>query len=119
MDQVQIEDDGIVFADCIKEFESYKEQNLAFGMFSGAVENVALYVHNSLTDVVFDKFGMKVKLNKADDEHFTVHIKAQISPVFLGWCAMFGNKLKILSPQKVADELVKSIKTTLSQYEKN
>jgi predicted DNA-binding transcriptional regulator YafY len=116
MDAVEVENSGIAPADCVKEFDSYKEQNLAFNMFAGEVCGVTLYVHNSLAEVVFDKFGQQTVLSKADDEHFTVHLKVQISPVFLGWCAMFGDRLKIVSPKKVADEMIKLIKTTLSQY---
>jgi predicted DNA-binding transcriptional regulator YafY len=116
MDKVEIEKADITPADCVKEFDSYKEQNLAFGMYAGTVENIKLYAHNDITRAIFDKFGTQIKLRKADDEHFTVHIQAQISPVFLSWCAMFGNKLKILSPKSVADELVKALKTVIEQY---
>jgi predicted DNA-binding transcriptional regulator YafY len=116
MDSVEVENSERTYADCVKEFDSYKEQNLAFNMFAGEVECVTLYVHNSLAEVVFDKVGQQSVLSKADDEHFTVYLKVQVSPVFLCWCAMFGDRLKIIAPKKVADELVKLIKNTLSQY---
>ncbi len=103
-------------ATCVKEFESYKTQNLAFGMFQGKEENVALKVHNSLNQIIFDKFGEDTKLNKLDDEYFTVTVIVQLSNPFFCWCGMFGDKIKILSPQSVVDAFVNNIKMTLNQY---
>jgi predicted DNA-binding transcriptional regulator YafY len=116
MDKVQIEPDEVIPADCVKEFENYKVQNRAFGMFAGESAGVTLYVHNSLSEVIFDKFGLNTRLNKADDEHFTVCASVRLSPVFYSWCVMFGDKLKIISPKKVVDGLLKTVKTTQLLY---
>ncbi|MCL2861615.1 MAG: WYL domain-containing protein [Firmicutes bacterium] len=119
MDNVNIEEENIVPADCIKNFDVYKDQNLAFGMYSGEVERVTLHAHNTLAEIIFDKFGSHIKLNKADENHFTVSVEIQISPVFLSWCVMFGDRLKILSPKKVEGELMNLIKSITKMYEES
>ncbi|MCL2255610.1 MAG: transcriptional regulator [Firmicutes bacterium] len=117
MDNVLIELLNITPSDCVKDFDSYKDRNLAFGMFSGEPLRTVLLVHNSLAEVIFDKFGSLAKLTKHDEEHFTVVVNIQISPPFLGWCAMLGDKIKIIHPKKVADELTVLAQKIISQYE--
>ena len=105
MDNVVCEGDKIEPADCVKGFNVYKHKKQAFSMFLGELTHVELLVDVSLVDVIIDKFGEKTKMTRVDDKNFSIKVKVQISPTFFGWCFMFGEKMKILSPQNVVDEM--------------
>ena len=116
MDKTEIEQDGITRADCAKKFVFEKEQLAAFGMWSGETRDVTLLADNSLAGAIFDKFGERVNLIPYDDDRFKVKVRVKISPMFLGWCASFGDKLKVDAPGDVREQAVDYIKSTLTQY---
>lgn len=100
-------------------FENFDMASYAqkmFGMFGGTEEAIELVFANRLAGVVLDRFGKDCMLFPIDAAHFKVHIKAVVSPLFLGWVAGFGAEARIASPQNVADRLVQLCKDTLSQY---
>ena len=74
-------------------------------MFGGDETDVSMEFHNSLIGVVYDRFGLDVPVLKTDAEHFMCRTKIAVSPQFLSWIMGFGSKAKILSPQKVVDEI--------------
>ncbi|MHB8065256.1 MAG: helix-turn-helix transcriptional regulator [Ruminiclostridium sp.] len=95
----------------IKEVNGNKDFNIAkyskqiFNMFSGESENVQLLFHNNLINVVIDRFGEEVFICKRDEKYFTVNVEIAISTAFMAWLFQFGDKVKILSPSHIADEM--------------
>ena len=74
-----------------------------FNMYGGEPTNVRILADNSLAGVVLDRFGTDVTiLNHGDKFEFCA--KVMISPTFYSWVLGFGNKMKILSPENVANE---------------
>lgn len=73
-------------------------------------------MHESLTDVVFDIFGDKVKIRKLDDGFVRFSADVQVSPVFYGWCCSFGANLRVTSPQAV-DRLKAHVKELYDIYQ--
>lgn len=87
----------------------------AFGMYGGELTSVRLSVDNSLAGVVFDRFGTGVTvLNRENTFEFSV--KVMVSPPFFAWVLGFGGKMKILSPDSVAEQLVSLARETLALY---
>lgn len=84
-------------------------------MYCGETEKVTFEVDESALDVVFDKFGEKTKFAYSG-ERFKFHANVQISPVFFGWCAQLGEKIKILSPENVAGQYKSFLQNILTQY---
>lgn len=90
--------------------------NRLFQMFSGDAVDVKLRFHNSLLNVVIDRFGKETMLIPDGEEHFNFTVRVAVSPMFLSWVMGFGSKAKILYPQSVADELCSLCREAMSQY---
>lgn len=84
-----------------------------FGMFDGEVRNVELLCDNSMTDVIFDRFGLDIGVQKVDEEHFKARVNVAVSNLFLGWIMGLG-KVKIIGPDDVVGKMKQQI---LKQYE--
>ena len=71
----------------------------------------------SLISVVYDRFGKDINVMKDEETNtFVVSAEAAVSPVFFGWLAQFGSKVKILSPASVGDEYKKHLEEILGLY---
>ena len=87
-----------------------------FQMYSGDTTDVKMCFHNSLVNVVIDRFGRDIMLIPEDEEHFNFTAKVAVSPMFLSWIIGFGEKAKILYPQSVIDQCKKLCQQALNQY---
>ena len=73
-----------------------------FSMYGGEQKLVELQFINPLLDAVVDRFGTKdVQYGKADEKHFSVTAKVEISDQFFGWLLGFGKKAKLVYPEDV------------------
>ena len=90
--------------------------NRLFQMYSGDAVDVKMQFHNSLINVVVDRFGKDTMLIPDGPEHFNFTVRVAVSPMFLSWVMGFGAKAKILYPQGVADKLCQLCKEAMSQY---
>lgn len=88
-----------------------------FGMYGGREETVRLRCHNSLANVMVDRFGKETTFFEADGEHFDIAVKVTISPVFLSWVATFGSDIRIMSPKGVIDEYLALMDRAKKHYE--
>ena len=89
----------------------------SFGMFGGEEQTVKLLVDNSLAGVILDRFGKNVMLIPADGGHFTVNVEVHVSGQFLGWIFSLGEKVKILSPENVVEQMKREAERLVRQYE--
>jgi predicted DNA-binding transcriptional regulator YafY len=87
-----------------------------FNMFGGQEERVKLHFDNSLVNVVIDRFGKDISIEKSEGNQFAVRIKVAVSPAFFAWLFQFGDKAKIISPESVAVEYKAHLEKTLKQY---
>ncbi len=90
--------------------------NRLFQMFAGDMVDVKLRFHNSLLNVVIDRFGKAIMLIPEPGEYFNCTVKVAVSPMFLSWVIGFGNKAKILYPQSVIDQLQTLCREATEQY---
>ena len=91
--------------------------NRLFQMYSGETADVKLRFHNSLVNVVVDRFGRDTLLIPDGEEHFVFTVNVAVSPMFLSWIIGFGAKAKVVHPQSVIDACRKLCQEALSQYE--
>lgn len=82
-----------------------------FGMFQGETQEVEFKADKCLLDVIFDVFGDNITLEPLNDNTVTFKAEVQVSPTFLGWCCSFGDKLKVLSPENVVDNIKTYLET--------
>lgn len=87
-----------------------------FGMFSGEAESVRLRFANRLAGAVIDRFGSDVMLIRDDDEHFSIHVEAVVSPQFYAWVFGFGPEAEILSPESARRGMAAIAEQVLAQY---
>ena len=93
--------------------EAYRDADTAqytrkfFGMYDGDITEITLNCSESITNAVVDMFGTDVKFEpQPDGKTFNVTVEVAVSPVFLSWVFMLGDKIKIVSPNSVRTQLV-------------
>ena len=88
-----------------EDFNMEKYTQKVFSMYNGELREVELIMDNSLIDVAIDRFGKQAKLTGFDDEHFSVKASLSISPTFFSWLFQFGDKVRIVAPQEIKEDL--------------
>ena len=91
-----------------KDVSEYTKQ--VFSMYGGPAENIVIRFDNSIIGYVYDKFGEDTKIIRHDDNTCVATVTVQISPTFWGWVFQFEGKLRIISPEYLADDLRKVAK---------
>lgn len=104
-------------AEHFEEFDLALYAKKTFGMYHGDEQLITLRCDNSLSGVIIDRFGTDVTFFKREGEKFDVNVKVAVSPVFLSWLMIFGEKIEVISPQSVRDELAALAKSVIKKYE--
>ncbi|MCI5524787.1 MAG: transcriptional regulator [Dorea sp.] len=104
--------------DIFKSFDIVDYSRKTFGMFSGQEETVTVEAPNNLVGVFIDRFGeaANIRKNFNNPDTFLVRIAVNVSPQFFAWIFGLGKDVKIISPQSVRDEFVKTTNDILSNY---
>ena len=88
----------------------------SFDMFSGEVARVTMECDNSLVNVVIDRFGDNVHMRKNGENSFVASADIRLSPTFFSWVFMFGNKIKIITPESVKNQYKEMVNEVLALY---
>lgn len=116
MDEVKEEAEEITDSPVRNRFDKNKFRRQVFSMFVGEPAEVEIVAENDLTNVIIDKFGENIKMTPCGGNCFQINVKVQPSPTFYSWCCAFGNKLKVISPQSVIDEIKSHIAAVSENY---
>lgn len=101
--------------------EIFKKENMAqythrlFGMFDGEESSVELLCDNSMTDVIFDRFGIDTPIFKQGDNQFKARVKVAVSSHFFGW-VMALERVKIIGPDDVVEKMKKQLMEQYNMY---
>lgn len=87
-----------------------------FSMFSGDLAEVKLMCNLELREQIIDRFGEGVVLTAVDTDHFVTTINGAVSDGMVSWIMEFGNKIKVLEPQGLVDDVKKRAKEILETY---
>ena len=79
----------------------------SFQMYSGEASTVTLKCDASLANIIFDEFGKDIIISKVTDDYFEISIRSSITPTLVGWILQFYDKIEILKPKELIDELKK------------
>lgn len=112
MDNVRLCEEDIV----VPEIDIKKHKKELFGMYSGDEVRVRIEADKSLLDVIFDRFGEDTNIKLTDSGKVVFKAEVQLSPRFIAWACSFGDKMKVLSPKRVVDEIISNIDTLRSLY---
>jgi predicted DNA-binding transcriptional regulator YafY len=72
-------------------------------MFGTESTPVELICSNDVMDAILDKFGKNVMTYDYDEDHFYAMVDVAVSNVFFSWVFGFGGKVRINSPEVVAE----------------
>jgi predicted DNA-binding transcriptional regulator YafY len=103
-------------AESFKEFDMAIYSKSVFGMFGGKAEYVSLLCHESLAGVIIDRFGQDVVFLKRDCGFFEINVSVVLSSQFYSWIFGFGDRMKIVSPQKAKDGFLEQLEKTRKCY---
>ena len=88
-----------------------------FQMYCGTMKQVELLCHNSIANVIYDRFGAEAHIRRMDENHFTVRIDLAVSPQFFGWVFGLGENIRIERPQEVREEFKQYLHKIMESYE--
>ena len=112
----RLEDKDNVFLNFIKDFRESETKNLltAFSMWQGERRDVTLRIANKNIGDMYDKFGEELKVTP-DGDYFKIKVGVNISPVFFGWAAGYGDELQILAPKDVKEKYIEHLERALEK----
>ena len=116
MAEMKISSENIVPSKLSELCAIQKHKKQLFGMFTGEECEVSFEADNSLIDTVLDKFGFDTRLSVRNNQTFSFSATVQLSPVFLGWCCSFGDKLKVTGPETVLKHLKEHLDKLKNSY---
>lgn len=93
---------------------SYSQK--VFGMFGGEEEEIRIICKNDLVGVMIDRFGKNVCIHPVNEDSFVITVKVNVSQQFFGWLFALGNKVKIESPARVAEQFENHLKAVKGCY---
>ncbi len=96
-------------------FDSADYATKLFNMYSGEPKPIELICNNKILEVILDRFGENVKIQKYDDQHFLLKTNAVVSDGLTKWVLQFGEQIKVKSPndliyavKNIAEEIIKN-----------
>ncbi len=82
-----------------------------FGMFGGETKTVTLTFPARLLDVMIDRFGKELRLQKAEKEdHLTLRAPVIPSLPFYGWLLSLGPQVTLDAPAELKQEYIETLK---------
>ena len=97
-------------------FDAYDYSSKMFNMFTGETMDVKLLCDLDLREEIMDRFGAKIPLKAVDINHFETNINVAVSQGLVSWIMNFGDKIKVLEPQSLADSVVSKAKDIINIY---
>lgn len=105
MESIEVLNSPRSYLEEMKDFNLAAYMKKSFGMYSGETVKAKLRFHNSLINVVVDRFGKDVRITGRKEDHFMVSIDVVAEQTFLAWLFMFGSKVEIMEPASLREEM--------------
>ncbi|AKG04933.1 WYL domain-containing protein [Salimicrobium jeotgali] len=99
------------------DFDVQEYVNQSFHMFSGENMKVEIKFHQSLLNVVLDRFGLEVSVKQVDEEYFLLSTEGKMSTGLVTWVLQWGHKARVVSPRTLKQEVEKEIEKMRRLYE--
>ena len=116
MSEINVSDEPRPIIEEFEDFNVVDYSKRVFSMCSGESEKVDIEFHNSLINVVIDRFGKDVSIHSKTDESFRVTVEVATTDAFFGWLLMFGEKAQIISPANLVSSMEAYLKNVLKMY---
>lgn len=89
-----------------KPFQLDAYMRSSYHMYHGEPTTISLSIDNDLLNVFFDEFGSQMIISKVGKKTFEAHIKASISPTQTSWLLQFIDRIHILQPKQLIDDIL-------------
>lgn len=99
-----------------KNFDIAKYSKKRFHMFDGEETDVQILAKNSYANVIIDRFGKNVPMQKKDGAHFLTTVHVAESPQFYGWVMSMAEGMKIVGPPEVVKKVRETAAKLANQY---
>lgn len=99
-----------------RNFDMATYSKATFGMYAGEKKRVKIQFHNRMCGVFIDRFGKDVSFRTVDAEHSELSVEINVSPQFYGWIFSLGNKVKLVGPDSVVEDMRKYTEEFLDNY---
>ena len=88
-------------------------------MFSGEEVSIKLLFKAHLAGVFIDRFGKEIPIREdfQNKGYYRTRISVNVSPQFFAWIFGLGKDVKIISPESVKEDFIKTTTDILSNYE--
>jgi predicted DNA-binding transcriptional regulator YafY len=120
MTKVEIADETVRSINEVSEYKNYIDfdeyHRSVFSMFGGEMRNVRIRFRDELATAVYDRFGLDVSVSNIKDGWFTVSVNVRVSPGFLSWLTIFGDKAEVLSPGDLRGDIKKLAESLTGMY---
>ena len=120
MAKIEVEAAGARRIDEVSEYKNYIDfdeyHRSVFSMFGGEPKNVRIRFHESLATTVFDRFGLDTVVSDISGAFFTISVNVRISPGFISWLTIFGNRSEVLAPESLREEIKTLIRSLGGLY---
>ena len=93
-------------------------QKSVFNMFMGKMQKVTMIFHYELMNTFVDKFGTDIMVMEEDDVHYRVTVLVSVSPQFFGWVFGLGDKVRIIGPDSIVEQMQTILSQVASSYSK-
>lgn len=117
MEGIAVLDEPACRNERIATFDVQQLESRAFGMYSGEPVAATFIVEEEAMSSVIDRFGEDVQSSAAGPTSARIHAVVMKSPVFFGWLAQFGDRVRIEKPKALADEYRRYLAGIVEAYE--
>lgn len=87
-------------------FDPQEWMRKTFHAYTGDADTVTAVFDNSMAQQLFDQFGMDIIISHQDKDHFTASIRTAVTPTLTAWLLQFGDKVHVLKPQSLIDQMI-------------
>ena len=111
----------ILAEDAVPEPEDYNLEDYSrkvFEMFDGEEVDVVLECKNEFMKYIIDRFGEDVDTDPVSRTAFEARVRVALSPTFYAWVFTFEGGIRIVSPEKAVEDIVKMAKKLVKAEKK-
>ena len=117
MDRIEVTDEPAVRNERIATYDAGSLESRMFGMYGGEPVAATFLVREEAMGAVIDRFGRDVQSTPTGDGDAHVSAVVMKSPVFFGWLAQFGDRVRIEKPKALAAEYRAYLAGIVAAYE--
>lgn len=120
MKKVQIIEDRARDFSEVSEYKNYFDaadySSKSFNMYSGDTQRLVISCDNSILEEIIDRFGAEGIRADKDEGRFILSSHCVISEGLASWVMQFGNKVEVIEPKKLREDVKKRAQEIVNIY---